>query len=53
MASSAESRIAKELSDVCKEDKIAGIEVKKVNETDNRKLTGKIKGPEGSVYEGG
>lgn len=27
--------------------------MKKVNETDNRKLTGKIKGPEGSVYEGG
>lgn len=49
----AASRIDKELRDVCREDKVAGVVVTKIYESNNRKLTGKIKGPSGTSYEGG
>ena len=53
MAAQAEGRILKELAEVSKDD-TSGVSASVVPGTGgNRHLLGKIKGPEGTVYDGG
>lgn len=48
----AEGRIKKELKEVGKDDS-SGVHAKPVTEGNNRHLKGSVRGPEGSVYDGG
>lgn len=52
MSQATATRIAKELADVCRDDKVSGVRVFK-NESSDRALKGKINGPVGTSYEGG
>lgn len=55
--SAAETRITKELAEVCKDDGTSGVTAKVANGEHGgaatRRLVGKIKGPQGTPYEGG
>mmetsp|Transcript_1534 Transcript_1534/g.2490 ORF Transcript_1534/g.2490 Transcript_1534/m.2490 type:complete len:200 (-) Transcript_1534:1371-1970(-) len=55
--SAAETRLTKELAEVCKDDGTSGVTAvvseSSKSKGSNRNLTGKIKGPDGTPYEGG
>lgn len=53
MSSSVGSRLSKELSEVCKDDKTSGVKAVVLDEKNNRHLLGTIQGPTGTPYEGG
>lgn len=53
MSKNSSSRIAKELAEVCRDDGTSGVQAFVRDGNDTRNLTGKLKGPEGTPYEGG
>jgi ubiquitin-conjugating enzyme (huntingtin interacting protein 2) len=50
---SANGRLTKELAEVGKEDKTAGVKAVPVSDGNLRQLKGTIQGPQGTCYEGG